>query len=199
MEKPFVVEDCAVLLLTCDNYLPVVYENLKFMEKYWKDCPFKIYIGAEKEVCNYKGSLDIITLGSDHTCWSNRVKDYLFQINKPYILITLDDFFIEEKIDNSLINNTLEVLRNRTDIANICFSHISEQYNDSLSIDRYACRCNKSLSTFNWQMGYWRVSSMLELMKDNENPWQSEQYGAIRANIKSKQNCHILIWKWNPI
>ncbi len=187
MESQFKVEDCAILILTCDSYLQVIGENLKFMEKFWSDCPFNIFIGAEKETINYNGNLKITTLQSKELYWSNRVIDYIHQVNRPYLLISLDDFFIEENVDNRLVIAALDILRNRTDIANICFSHISEQYDSRFAIDRYACRFNQSLSTFNWQMGLWRVSSMLENMKKKENPWQSEQYGAIRANIYSKQ------------
>ena len=56
--------ECTILILSCDKNISVLNIFESYFKKYWKDCPFPVYVGLEKYNKEYEGWL---TLQSEET------------------------------------------------------------------------------------------------------------------------------------
>ena len=174
-------DNCSMILLSCDKYLDVVKKHLDYLEKYWMDCPFEIYLGLERAELQYNGSLKIHVLNSDCAHWSERVIEHLNAVPTDYVLVTLDDFFVEANVRKDILNLSLETIKKNTQIANISFKpYIGEKLSEK-QIDCFDCRKKVRPSLVNWQIGIWDKKTLISLLSPEESPWESELYGSLRA------------------
>lgn len=170
--------DCSILLLSCDKNVDILKLFKFFFEKYWRKCKYKIYIGLEQD----KSRFDIgITLQSKEILWSKRVKEYLKKIDTELVLIILDDYIIEQQVNERYINECIQLMEEDQEIANIAFSNIANDGKHDASIKNLVHRSSRGDYLMNYQIGLWRKDDMFKLLKDDENPWQSELFGSIRA------------------
>ena len=178
-------DNLSILLLSCDKYIDVVRKNLEFLDKYWSKCPYDIYIGVESAQLEYNGELKIHMLHFNGAFWSERVMNHLRALSADNVLIILDDFFVEECVNEDIIDEAYDLLVGDKRIANVVFAHISGEKDETKMQSVFECRVKKSLSLLNWQIGIWRKDALLALMQSDENPWQSEIYGSLRARYLS--------------
>lgn len=169
---------CSILVLSCDKNSDLMNLFERHFVRYWPDCQYNIYVGLEKEnVCfnNWK------TLHSDCQQWAQRVKSYLRQIPTDIVLIMLDDFLIEENVSQEKIQEYINKIESDVDLINITLENIPARDNRKLHELHLLQRGNQSNYLVNMQVGLWRKEYLLHLMKDTENPWQTELYSSIRA------------------
>ena len=95
------MKDCEILICGYDPYKEVWSYTLHFLFKYWPDCPMKInmmtnFLEVEDERVN--------TIKTEAvTTWSEGFKKALMQLNKPYVMLFWEDFFVEKPVDNGLM------------------------------------------------------------------------------------------------
>jgi hypothetical protein len=184
---------CVVLLLSCDKNIDLISQNLKFLEKYWADCPYLIFIGLEKANFYYEGTLTVSVLNSDERLWSARVKDYLYKLQTELVVVTLDDFFIEEQVNTAMIQSVITTIDEEpNNIANVAFTHFVGEKIPEKSFNCFQYRVKHSKSLLNWQFGIWRKKALLELLVDKESPWESELFGSLRAEYCSDYDFYCL-------
>ena len=82
---------CAVLVPSCDPYMDLWRPYFALFFRYWNDCPYRIYLGANKLSYDHPR---VTTLHSGQgTNWANRVREHVELIDAEYILLFLEDFF----------------------------------------------------------------------------------------------------------
>ena len=113
-------KDCAVLVLSCDAYSDILDNFFLLFKKYWKNCPFKVYLSTE--TTDYPNSLVTNLHPKSPNCsWTQRVYDCLEQIEEKYVLICLDDFFFYGKVNTDEIINNISWLKADKDIATFTY------------------------------------------------------------------------------
>jgi len=168
-----------------------------FFNKYWKNCPFDIFLGAngedKREYCpnNWK----YINNGIDES-WSKSLISYLKDINSKYVLLYVDDtIFLDVpdceslfKILNEIEQNDIKMFRlypnPEPDIkANSLFGRI-----DVLSNVPYIT---------SWNNCIWEKNFLVELLKYDFNPWEFE----IKAGktIEAKKNYNKFYSVYKPV
>ena len=95
----------SILVLSCDKYKDAWDGFFDTKERFWPDCNFKTYLVTNHLPYNREG---MITLDEGDSDWSTRFRSAVIRANTPYIAVFLEDSFISEKIDNSLINNLVD-------------------------------------------------------------------------------------------
>lgn len=170
--------NCSVLILSCDKNISLLNILFDYLNNNWEDCPFQKFVGLEKKKTMYDG---VTTLLSDKNGWGGRFCDYLDEIKTECVMLILDDFLPEKKVDTSMILHYLELIKRNENIATISFADIYDKKNrfdDSVGL------CSRPMNgnyLLNLQVGIWRVDVLRRLLKNDESPWQTELFGSIRA------------------
>jgi hypothetical protein len=121
-------------------------------------------------------------LYSDHgTNWTNRVKEQIEAIGTEYIILFLEDFFLQDKINQKDIDYCLEFLHqcNGHCVRMIRWPAPNKKIQGEKLIGEISTGTSYRIST---QVAIWRKSSLLNLMKTDESIWQFEIDGSKRSD-----------------
>lgn len=110
----------AIVGIWYDGYYDLWIDFLRLFNKYWKDCPYNLYIvNIDKDIdmsligdvskCKALKEMKIIHAG-ECAEYSKKVQMAVEQVDADYFLLLLEDFFIGEKIDNKRITNIMEYI-----------------------------------------------------------------------------------------
>jgi hypothetical protein len=172
-----ITNDCFFLLLSCDKNKDLVDQNLMLLQRYWPNLPFQVFVMLEKADVSFKNAT---TINTSSQYWTARLLQSLKIINKKYVLLSCDDFWIEETVDLNEVLRSLHEMESNQLIVNISFSHMKNA-SSSVLFDHFRLRTLTGHSLVNFQMGLWKVSSLEKLLKANEDPWEAELIGTERA------------------
>ncbi len=179
----------AILVLSCDKYADAWQPFFLFFQKYWKDCQFPLYLGTNNKRFAFPNVTQIFS--NKTTTWSDELKTILKQIPEKNIIIILEDYFITKPVRNSDILNLVDVMEktNATFLKlglfptkfNSLWPHTSlKNFNNIASINK------GSKYRICLQIAIWNKEHLLELLVEQENPWQFEIEGSKRANQSDK-------------
>lgn len=176
-------KECAILVVSCDKNESLLNIFFDFFYKNWADCPFDCFLGVEKKEIKFD---HIKTLTSSKNTFSGRLLDYCKSIDRRYVLIILDDFILESKVDNCIIEKYYEIMIKDNSITNFTLAWIAgvpdKEYVSGIIKQKWY-----GDYLVNMQVGFWRTDDLKELLKDKENAWQVELYGSVRAR-KNKES-----------
>lgn len=171
-------KDCSILILSCDANIDVLKIFLDKYKEYIDDLFLKTYVCLEKKKVNFEGT-DVLL--SKEILWSKRIKEYLKHVETNYVIVILDDFLIEKKVNTKEVYKYIDLIKKDNKIARITLTNL----NDKKSVHSKYKNLNKqsdfSNYLINMQISIWNKDIFYNLLKDNENPWQAELYGSIRA------------------
>lgn len=177
-------ERMTILVNTCDANFDTVGPFFTLFNKYWKKCKYQIVLNTEskeyidEKIINHKYSGE-----SRVNNYGKRLKQTIKDINSPYILFFLDDFFIRDYVDENEIEKIINIMDRNEDIC--CFSF--DKWNNDIfneEDDRfrnYKKRSKYGKFRYNTQIAIWRKDILYASWKDYENPWQWESYGNMRS------------------
>lgn len=175
--------DIALVIISCDKYSDLWEGYEKSVQKFWPDCPFDIYITTNFK--NYVSNrIRTIKVGEDKS-WSQGLKKALDVIKDKYkySLITLEDLFLIENVDNKSLLQTLdkalseEVKYLRLHRNNYKKSKKKDLYEPINSKDLYRLNCTYSL---------WDNIFLHSLLEEDENAWQFEYNAPKRVEDENK-------------
>ncbi|MBB6698252.1 hypothetical protein [Clostridium algidicarnis] len=99
----------SIVVVSCDIYKDVVELYLKYLHLNWIDCPFEIFVATE----TYKPvdeTAKPIICGADST-WTQRAIKAIEASQSPYVLLSVDDLFISEKVETEEFTNILNYIK----------------------------------------------------------------------------------------
>jgi hypothetical protein len=152
-------------------------------EKNWPDFPSEKYF-----VTNHKSipesSFQELKIGDDRS-WSHGLGKALNILKHKfsYVLITLEDLPIVEKVDSGKFSAiTEEFFRIRGNFLKfINKPKATKKFNSDFGLIEtgsfYRSTCVYSL---------WKIETLLKLLKEEENAWQFERFGSIRSDNYDK-------------
>jgi len=173
----------AFIVLTCDNYSDLWPMTLHFFERNWPDCTFDKYF-----VTNYKSppksSFKSLKIGEDKS-WSDNLLKVLsiLKTKYKYVLITLEDVPIIEKVDQDKFNKIMKIFfeidANFLNWTNI--PKTTHKFND------YFGKLEKgSVYRPATEYSLWKISVLEDLLVKGENAWEFERFGAVRSDKYDK-------------
>lgn len=158
----------SLVILSCDKYNDTWEIFWKLKNKYWKDCPYKVYIATENKTCSYFNTIK--TQGS----WTKRARDTLQKIDTKYVLVMMDDFFIRNKVDQGRLNTIESHFKDNVacfDLQQPYSTQIEESDLEGFKIKSgdctYKCSCQPAL---------WDRLKLIELLSGDKSPWEWELY-----------------------
>ena len=117
-QQPFSGDMC-VLVVSCDKYEDCWEPFSLCMEKFWPDCPYPVYLATEtKDIPPH--SIYEKAIHSTNPSWTGLLREVCQQIDDKYILITLDDHWMNCKVSSAEIAHTLDLLKQTPSIG-VCY------------------------------------------------------------------------------
>lgn len=181
--KPFSDSDlraaCSILVPSCDAYSDLWTPFFTQFWKHWQDCPFTVYLGNNEREFRYPG-VSVIHAGHGAN-WSNRVAEQIAALETPYVLLCLEDFFLQRPVPTARVQFCLEALDR---LAGHMVRLVHRPGPDkaipgSPEIGAIDCGAPYRVST---QTAIWRKESLLALMRPDESIWEFEIKGSIRSS-----------------
>ena len=168
----------SILISSCDKFKDVWPIFSFYFDKNWSDCELDKYFLSNNVNSDIEG-FDSITVGNDIS-WSSNLSIALKQIYTDYVLIMLDDVFIDQKVDNNnfniIVNDFIECNGNYLKFLAQPKSRLksSSQY--------FYVLPPKTLYRSTAVFALWKKSTLLDLLEENENPWEFEDKASIRSD-----------------
>jgi hypothetical protein len=116
--------------------------------------------------------------------WSDAVIEHLSKINDELVIILLEDYWLMRPVNFSAVQSAIELMELHKDVIRF-----------DLTSDRMYCKDMQFAGTFDaldicrakgpyslsFQASIWRREMLLEVMRPNETPWESELKGTYRV------------------
>jgi len=109
------LNDVSLLIVGYDPYKDVWDHYFELLEKYWPERP-KTYLATNELTPDYN-NVTVIPAGSDAE-WSKKVIVALEQIDTPFVVLLLEDFFTTRPVDSSKLAELVACMKN--DNLNYC-------------------------------------------------------------------------------
>jgi|WetSurMetagenome_2_1015567.scaffolds.fasta_scaffold07275_6 hypothetical protein len=166
----------AILISSCDAFSdcwePMVYS----FKKFWPDCPYPIFIISNFKKLEDK-SIHFLNVGEDKGFGSN-TKRALELIETEHIIFFLDDFFINDTVDNVMVNDHLNhCIQNNIDFLKIDYRDII--YRDELRVGE-SIYCVNPLNirySLNTAIAIWKRDALYSLCAEGYTAWDFERKG----------------------
>jgi hypothetical protein len=170
---------CAVLVPSCDAYADLWKPFFTLFWRYWPDCPFPVYLGANRR--RYDDPR-IVSLPADvELDWGHRVSEHVAAVPTPYVLLVLEDFFWRRPTPTGQVVAMLHALR-ALDGEMLRLTNRprpDEPLPRYPAIGRIRPGAPFRVST---QAAIWRTATLLDLMRPGESIWEFEVAGSRRSD-----------------
>lgn len=101
-------DDVSLIFVGYDGYVDVWNHCFNLLNEYWKERP-KTYLASSVIRPEYK-NVEVVAAGED-TEWSLRAKAVLDKVTTPYVILMLEDFFVSDYVDNEMIRDIIELIK----------------------------------------------------------------------------------------
>jgi hypothetical protein len=179
MERTESAADIAVLVASCDAYADLWEPFFALFRRYWSDCPYPVYLGA-----NFLRPPDpgvrSLAVGEDID-WSSGFAEMLRRVDEPYVLVMLEDYLLSAPVDSGRIGRLIEYMKAR---GAACMRlmpvpgppEATADFPDAGDLPKGAPY------RLSLQAAVWRRDVLLGLLRPGESPWQLEVRGTLRAD-----------------
>ena len=174
-----------MLVSSCDKYEDAWIPFFTLIGKYWKNCPYPLYLNTETKKVDQVAGLPVTSISCPYqNCtWSKRLIHALKQIHSEYVFFMLEDFFLMSSVNQKELDYSVALMDENPNVANINFGYgksiESTDYIDPI----YAKRSRKTGYYLNAQVAIWRRKMLIEILSPYESAWQFELYGSERAKL----------------
>jgi hypothetical protein len=176
--------DFALLILSCDKYSDAWEPFFSLFRKFWPECPYKVYLATNELKPEYSG-VQIIASGAPKN-WSDDTLAVLQQIPEKYVIVLLEDYFLNNKPDILWLQKCLSIMHSE----NAAFLRLASFRKDHF--DMYAFDVIQQHPDFgvtrksapfliNLQAGIWNREKLISYIKPGESPWDFETKGSKRC------------------
>ncbi len=170
----------AVLVVSCDKYSDLWTIFFDLMKKNWPDCEYKVYLGTNNLQSSFEG-VNNICIGPDRA-WADNVKAMIDQIDEDYILMLLEDFFIDRKIDSQKIKSAVKYAE-ENDIDCLRLEPLPPPVRveeRKLCVGKLNPKAPYFVST---QPAIWKKEKLFELLKEGYSAWDFEQKNSMQCSV----------------
>lgn len=167
--------DCTVLVTSCDAYRDVEGPFLALFRRHWPDCPFELVVNGETGA---EAGFDRAVLSGRGKPWCRMLVEALDRIATPYVLLLMNDYFLEAAVDTARILQRLEQAK-RFDAASLRLNPsppgrrpFGVPADALLEMPKNVAYC------VTCQAGIWNRGYLRGLAARNRSAWEFERYGS---------------------
>lgn len=166
--------DCCVLVTSCDGYRDVVGPFAALWKKFWPDCPFETVLVTETVAAE---GFDRVILTGTGKNWCQMLVEALDQISTPYVMLLMNDYYLEAPVETANILRRLEQAKTH-DAANLRLNPNPPGRSpfapagDLLEFPKNVAYC------VTCQTGIWNRGYLRGLAARNRSAWEFERLGS---------------------
>lgn len=160
--------ELSILVNTCKSYEDVLKIFFIAFDKYWKNCPYKVYINTEAE----NNKIDD---------WGFRLISSLDEIDSQYVLMLYDDFILEDYVSDKKIEDLINIIKCDKNIAAIYLINTmltGKEFCDANKLNLIKDNVEYKLNS---TPGIWNKDVLLKYTKPGDTPWAWEVFGTYRT------------------
>lgn len=187
-----------------DIYIDALAPWLYLFDKYWNPEPDSVdliisgfsYIPDEVKLPDYAR---FINVGSPHSGnvseWTGAYMKLLNQIDSEHHVHFTEEFWLTGTVNLSLIHYGLDYMRAHPEVARLDLSGDIMNYaamSGNKSYKDIFLRGEGSQYRVSCQVGIWRKTYLLEVMREGDSPWQFEMDGSRRMKTMCSNGVEIL-------
>lgn len=171
-----------MIISSCNNYSDLWDLHVLHLNKYWADRTIKSTLVTDEETNRTFSNVDIFSAGSSLEM-PQRIKKKLETASSEYVLITLDDYFITQKVNNKEINHLIEAM----DKYGLDYIRMFPIPREKVPLDKkkklYWVDLSRNYAV-NLYPGIWRKSFLEMTLKEPLNAWKYE----VSLTLIAKEN-----------
>lgn len=183
--------DITILVNSCDAYEDIWDPFFRLFRVYWGDCPYEIVLNTESKKYELEGiNIQCLQLYSENrkVPYGKRILEHLKYVKTKYVLILIDDFFLNDYVDNNEIEKCRTWMEDNQNIAAFFFAPVKDQGNIvSEKYKGYEKRPKVGVYKVSFQAALWRTTDFIESWKKHENPWEWEKQATFRSFFNNKE------------
>jgi hypothetical protein len=168
-----------MLIASCDAYSDLWEPYFALLRRHWPDCPFPIALITEAKRPELRG-VRALCLG-ESLDWSSLMLKALDSLSTPYILFSLEDFFLRRSVNTPRVVHLLEDVKrqNLSMLRLIARPGPTGQHSKGDEFGEIPANVPYRVST---QAAFWRVEVLRNLLVTGESAWQFEVNGSSRSD-----------------
>lgn len=106
------MNELAIVGIFWDGYYDIWEDFLELKERFWKNCPYPLYIVNQTRKLDYAKKYDVtvINAGADAE-YSKKVLCAIENIKAKYLLLLLDDFFFTKPLEGAVLDERIQFMK----------------------------------------------------------------------------------------
>lgn len=180
------MDNLTILVNTCDKYEDAWFPFFKLFQINWPQssrCEILLNTETKDFNCDFL-DVKVIKTGVGIS-WSKRLKCALNSIGTDYVLFFLEDFFLQSPVNQEMFEEALTLMKNNSDIGYIGLKYAPDRiFKEGISKPKERFFSRDILATkfrITAMSVLWRKDWLLELINENEDPWEFERNASIRS------------------
>ena len=179
--EPHQYNSCAILIVSCDSYRDLWGPCITLLQRFWIDCPYKVYLLSNQIAADFKG-ITPITTGKDIS-WSDNVLYALDQIPETYVFLYIEDLLLKSPAKSSTITTLIQRLMDEG--GNYLRLNPTPAADKPLD-DTIGTISQGTVYRSSVVMSVWKKSTLKDLLIPGENAWEFEEKGTERTDKYSQ-------------
>jgi hypothetical protein len=183
------VRGCTLLVASCDAYQDLWRPYFELLRRYWPDCPFPVALITEAGRPSITG-VRALALGSGLD-WSVLLLRALDAVGTPYVLLTLEDFFLRGPVNTARVLDLYDDAQRRR----LRMLRLVPRPGPTTAIGGvrdYGSIAPGSPYRVSTQAAFWDVSALRALLMAGESAWAFEVNGSLRS---ASQDGFAAVWR----
>lgn len=173
------------MIFSCDKYQDLWDPHFFLLNKYWNKKNIKTILVTDCNTSRKIDNVEIVSAGEDSQ-FSERVPAAVKCVNSKYVMITLDDYMLTEKVDERKIENILDIMdKENLDYVRL-YRYPRKKLGSKLKGYKgiYHIDATKTYQV-NLFVGIWRKEFLKKTFVEEKNAWQ---YEVSLASAAKKEN-----------
>ncbi len=163
----------SVLISSCDKFSDLWDENIKTYRKQWQNNECDTFLVTDKKTDWTAENVNVIAVEGQND-FPLRIKAALENVKTPYVLVTLDDYFLIKPVENDKINYLVDrMIKEDIQYLSLYNRRITKE-SKYLPLDKLIKVDLTQKYAINLYPAVWNVEFLKKTVKENINPWLYE-------------------------
>ncbi|MGA2819242.1 MAG: hypothetical protein ABSF61_01080 [Anaerolineales bacterium] len=169
----------AVLVVSCDRYGDIWEPFFSLFSRYWPDCPYPLYLGANFKTFPSE-RVQPILVGPDRD-WSTNLLRMLEELFHSDLLLLQEDFLLSAVVDTPRVQELVSYAKRKGAgcLRLMPIPGPDEPCRDQEDVGKIR---KGSAYRVSLQAAWWHKPVLQALLREGETPWQFEVRGSLRSN-----------------
>ena len=177
--------DACILVPSWDGYRDVWAPFFHSFFKYWPDCPYPIYLGANKMVFN-DPRVQMLTV-AENTNYSSSLIAFLNQLSQQWIIVWGDDLLLKKYVNNVKFHHVIGWAK-KNNVGHLrlwadrhALVSVFASKNPIHEIPDFGNIQKGSKYRAGLTIGLWKKEILLSLLRSGESAWDFELGASLRS------------------